>query len=204
MAYIGLQHVVAAQIDTETAGSAVTYSAGMLIGKAIAANLTLNRNDNPLYADDAEAENDNGVTGGSIEVNVDDLTLAARKYLLGEKEVNTGTQQTADLEYWTTDQPAPYVGVGYVRVRRKSGTTSYEGVWYPKVQFGENSENASTKGERIEWQTPSLTGRIMAVRPNAALDAQYRVRKSFTTLAAAITWLEDSSHANISSGSGTT
>lgn len=192
MAYIGLQHVVAAKLGTETDGSAPTYqSGGMVIGKAMAANLTLNRNDNPLYADDAEAENDNGVVGGTIEINIDDLSIEARKFVLGEEEVTTGTGNSATTEYWTTEEAAPYVGVGYLRVRRKNGTTSYEALWYPKVQFGENNENASTKGQQIEWQTPTIIGRIMGVRPDSTLKAKFRARKTFETLAAAVAWLDD-------------
>lgn len=203
MAYIGLQHVVAAQLDTETDGSAPTYeSGGMVIGKAIAANLTLNRNDNPLYADDAEAENDNGVVGGTIEINIDDLSVEARKFVLGEEEVTTGTGNSATKEYWTTEEAAPYVGIGYVRVRRKSGTTSYEALWYPKVQFGENNENANTKGQQIEWQTPTISGRIMGVRPDSSLKAKYRVRKAFETLADAMAWID--AKANVTTATTTT
>ena len=76
MAFVGMLHPVAATIATEAEGAAITYNAGMVIGKAIQGNVTWNRPDNPLYADDATAEDDNGLTGGSIELGVDDLTDA--------------------------------------------------------------------------------------------------------------------------------
>ena len=56
MAFIGLRHVVAAPITAETEGQPITYGTGAVIGKGIQANLTINRGDNPLYADDGEAE----------------------------------------------------------------------------------------------------------------------------------------------------
>lgn len=186
MAMIGLRYVVAAQIDAETPGAAITYKAGKVIGKAISANLTWNRNNNPLYADDTIAEDDNGVTSGSIELNVDDLSDEARGYVLGEKTVTVGQ----GTEYETSEEAAPYVGFGYIRVRRKNGATTYQACWYHKAQFGEGSENAQTKGENIEWQTPTITGRIMGVQNDESLAINFRRRANFDTEAAAQAWLK--------------
>ena len=110
MAFTGLQYAVVAAITAETEGSAVTYGTGKVLGRMISANISWTRNDNPLYADDAIAENDNGVTGGTIELNVDDISDAGRVYVLGETEVTV----TGGTEYETTETPAPYVGVGFL------------------------------------------------------------------------------------------
>lgn len=190
MAFIGMRHVVAATIATETPGAALTYDAGMVVGKAIQGNLTWDRNDNPLYADDAIAENDNGATGGSIELVTDDLLDVVRAYLLGDEAISVGTGTSATTEYESTDEPAPYVGFGYMRVRVKNGVTSYQAVWYHKAQFGETNENAQTKGQTIEWQTPTLTGRIMGVNDNANGKIRFRRRATFDNAAAAMAWLD--------------
>ena len=190
MAFIGMRHVVAATIATETPGAALTYDAGMVVGKAIQGNLTWDRNDNPLYADDAIAENDNGATGGSIELVTDDLLDVVRAYLLGDEAISVGTGTSATTEYESTDEPAPYVGFGYMRVRVKNGVTSYQAVWYHKAQFGETNENAKTKGQTIEWQTPTLTGRIMGVNDNADGKIHFRRRATFDNAAAAMAWLD--------------
>ena len=187
---IGMRHVVVAKVATETTGQALTYSAGMVAAKAIAGNLTWNRNDNPLYADDSIAENDNGATGGTLELNVDDLMDAVRAYMMGDEAVTVGTGSAATTEYETTDQPAPYVGLGYMRVRVKDGATSYQAVWYHKAQFAENNENAQTKGDTITWQTPTLNGRIMGVQNDASGKIRYRRRATFDTAAAAVAWLD--------------
>lgn len=189
MAFIGMKYVVAAPISAETAGSAITYGTGMVIGKAIQGNLSWERNDNPLYADDAIAENDNSVLSGTIEIGLDDLSDAARKMLLGEVEVTVGTGNDATTEYETSDAAAPYVGVGYIRVRRKSGTTTYQAVWIHKVQFSEESEETQTKGESIEWQTPTINGKIMGVQNDSSLATNFRRRATFDTEAAAKSWL---------------
>lgn len=191
MAFIGMRHVVAAKIATETPGSALTYSAGMVVGKAIQGNLTWDRNDNPLYADDAIAENDNGATGGSIELITDDLLDTVRAYLLGDEAITVGTGTSTTTEYESTEDPAPYVGFGYMRVRVKGGETSYQAVWYHKAQFGESNENAQTKGQTIEWQTPTLTGKIMGVNDNASGKIRFRRRATFETAAAATAWLDN-------------
>lgn len=188
MAYIGMQHVVGATITTETEGSPIVYGTGMVLGKAISGNITWNRSDNPLYADDAIAENDNGITGGDLELGVDDLTDEAMAYALGETKKD-GTQGAPDV-YETTDAAAPYMGVGYVRVRRKAGVTTYQAVWILKTQFGLQNEEAQTKGETIEWQTPTLNGTIFGVKNDATLMTKYRERATFATLAEAVAWLD--------------
>ena len=187
MAFTGLQYAVVAAITAETEGSAVTYGTGKVLGRMISANISWTRNDNPLYADDAIAENDNGVTGGTIELNSDDISDEGRVYVLGVTEVTV----TNGKEYETTDTPAPYVGVGFLRVKRKAGETSYIAEWLHKVQFGMDSEEAQTKGESIEWQTPTLNGKIFGVRNDSSLNNHYRRTATFETLAAAKAWLDD-------------
>lgn len=202
MAYIGLRHPVVAPIDTETPGTGITYKAGRVLGKAIAANLTWNRPDNPLYADDAIAENDNGVTDGSVEFNADDLTDDDRAAVLGLVALQSSGQTPAPTGvYRVTDAAAPYVGFGYVRVRRKSGATSFQGIWYHKVQFAEESENAQTKGQQIEWGTPTITGRVMGVQLDSSGEIAFRDQKIFDSEAAAVAWLDGL--ANITAASGT-
>lgn len=189
MAYIGMLHPVVAKIQTETEGQALVYEAGMVVGKAISGNLTWDRMDNPLYADDSLAEDDNSLTGGTLELGTDDLLDSVRAYMLGLEAMPTELNSTAPTEYETTDEAAPYVGCGYIRVRRKSGVTSYQAIWFHKIQFGETNENSQTKGQNIEWQTPTLTGRIMGVRNDSTGKARYRRHVTFDTLSAALSWL---------------
>lgn len=190
MAFVGMQHVVAAKITAKPDNAIPTYSAGMVIGKAIQAELSITRNSNPLYADDVVAEDDNSITAISVSIGMDDFSEEAQAYLGLLKEV-TGSGAD-DKTYYETSGSADSAGLGYMRVRRKGGITTYQGVWVLDVLFGVESENSQTKGESIEWQTPTVTGKaaahmITTVDPN---DPVFRMKKNFSTAAACIAWLD--------------
>lgn len=190
MAFVGMQHVVAAKITAKPDNAMPTYSAGMVIGKAIQAELSITRNSNPLYADDVVAEDDNSITAISVSIGMDDFSEEAQAYLGLLKEV-TGSGAD-DKTYYETSGSADSAGLGYMRVRRKGGITTYQGVWVLDVLFGVESENSQTKGESIEWQTPTVTGKaaahmITTVDPN---DPVFRIKKNFSTAAACIAWLD--------------
>ena len=191
MAFVGMQHVVAAKITAKPDNAMPTYSAGMVIGKAIQADLSITRNSNPLRADDVVAEDDNSITAMSVSIGMDDFTEEAQAYLGLLKEV-TGSG-TDDKTYYETSGSADSAGLGYMRVRRRGGITTYQGVWVLDVLFGIESETSQTKGESIEWQTPTVTGQaaahmITTVDPN---DPVFRMKKNFSTAAACIDWLDE-------------
>lgn len=189
MAYIGLRYPVCAQLDTEADGQAITYKAGMIVGKAIAANLTLQRAQSKLYADDVAAEAENSLLGGTIEFTADDISDAVRAYMLSDVAKTEGSGSDTRTEYETTGDTAPYVGFGYMRVRRQGTSQTYEAVWYHKVMFSQDSENAKTKGEQIEWGTPTISGELLAVYNDATGKPNLRRRATFDTEAAAKAWL---------------
>lgn len=188
MAYIGLKYFVFAPITAETDGADPTYSAGSVVGKAIAADVTWTHNDNVLRADDADAELDNSITGGTINIDLDDLPLATRAVILG------GYTDASDV-YYDTAAPGPYGGFGYVReVRYQGGSTRFDAYWCYKTAFTMEDDSASTLGESIEWQTPKLVGRILggnfANSASAGGHAIYRAIGSFTTFASAKAFID--------------
>lgn len=187
MAFIGMRHVVVAKLTSYTAGSEPTYSTGMVAGKAITGNLTINRNDNPLYADDVIAEDDNGITGMDLELGLDDLDEDTQDYIGLLKKVTAGTPSVTT--YYENSAAAHVVGVGYMRVRRKNGATTFQGVWIYKTLFSKNSENSQTKGETIEWQTPTVNGRCMGLSVDSTGEATFRKIRNFDTEEDAEDWL---------------
>lgn len=194
MAFIGMRHVVAAEFDSHTAGSAPTYkSGGWDVGKAINGNLTINRNENPLRADDTIAEDDNGIIGMDLELGLDDILeeIQAKMGLL--KEVTAGSPSVTT--YYDTSATSKDVGVGYMRVRRKNGTTKYQTVWIYKTKFSVNSENSQTKGESIEWQTPTINGRCVGLDTDGSGDLTFREKRIFSSASDAASYLD--SKANI-------
>lgn len=185
MAFVGLLYAVAAPIQTEADGQAITYGKGQVIGGMMTAEISYTRNSNPLYADDRVMEEDNSITGGTIKMGVDDVNDDARVMMLGDvKEGDAGEEV-----YHETGESAPYVGTGYIRVRRKDNKTNYIAYWVHKAIFGIGTESAKTKGQNIEWQTPTLEGSIMGVKNNAALQTRFRERRTFTKESEARAWI---------------
>ena len=191
MAFIGMRYVVAAKVASHTDGAEPTYSAGMVIGKAIQGNLTITRGNNPLRADDAIAEDDNGITAMSLELGLDDLLENVQAYLGLLKEVATGSGTSAVTEYFETSAPANDVGVGYIRVRQKDGNIIYQAVWVYNTKFSTNNENTATKGETIEWQTPTATGNCKGLLVDGSGNLTYRKKRNFSSYEDAVDYLKD-------------
>ena len=187
MAFIGMRHVVGAAIATHTDGSEPTYSAGCDMGKAISGNLTINRNDNPLYADDVIAEDDNSITSMELELGLDDLDEDTQDKMGLIKKVTSTTDVTT---YYNNDAPGADMGVGYIRVRRRGGTTTFQAVWIYKAKFSMTAENTQTKGESIEWQTPTVTGRCAGIDMDGTGARTFRKVRNYDTETAATAWLD--------------
>lgn len=193
MAFIGMRHVVAAELDSHTAGSEPSYkSGGWDVGKAIAGNLTITRNNNPLRADDVIAEDDNGITDMELELGLDDILedIQAKMGIL--KEVTAGSPSVTT--YYDTSASAKDIGVGYIRVRRKNGSTKFQAIWIYKTKFSKNSENSQTKGESIEWQTPTINGKCVGLDVDGSGDVSFRKIRNFTSESDANTFLDSLAH----------
>lgn len=190
MAFIGMRHVVMAKVASHTPGSEPTYSAGKVAGKAITGNLTINRNSNPLYADDVIAEDDNGITNMELELGLDDLLEDVQAYMGLLKEVTSGSGTSTVTTYYETSASANNVGVGYIRVRRKNGVTTYQAVWIYESLFSKNAENSQTKGETIEWQTPTVNGRCMGLDVDGSGEVSFRKIQNFSAEDDAAEWLD--------------
>ena len=186
MAMIGMRYVVASPLQTHTDGSEPTYGTGFVVGGAISGNLSITRNDNDLYYDDALGESDNGITAMSLELGIDDLLEEVEEKLLNVVKKTSNSVNT----YHETTKAAPYVGLGYIRVRRKNGETKYQAVWAYKAQFGQTGENTTTKGQTIEWQTPTITGKIAGIDVDGTGDDTFRKKQVFTSESAAKNWLK--------------
>lgn len=189
MAGIGLRHMVAATVTSHTDGAAPTYGTGKVIGKGIEANLTINRANNPLYADDEVAEDDNGITGIQVEFGLDELDEEVEAYLGLSTKITTGTGTDAVTTYRETSKAANDVGAGYVRVRMKNGTLKYQGVWIYSMKFSLNNETARTKGENIEWQTPTVSGNAKGLQVDSSGELAFRDKRIFEDYDDAVTWI---------------
>ena len=203
MAKIGLKYPVAAIITAENADAAPTYDTGFIIGKAVSANKNITSNDNPLYGDDAIAENYTFFSEGTIELGVTDFgtdtedTLEIQAKLLGHTVETEGEGSSAvKVIVKKASDNAPYVGLGYYKTKKLNNVKMYEATLLYKVKFQLPSEETTTKGQNIEWQTPSITGRIMTLAENSD---KYEATAIFDTEAECKAWLNNK--LNISSAS---
>ncbi|HBV85759.1 MAG TPA: hypothetical protein DEF42_03670 [Desulfosporosinus sp.] len=186
MAYIGLKHPVFAPITNEPANGFPVYGAGLIVGHAIAANVSIELSDSKLPADDMVVEIDNSFTSGTITTGIDDLSDDALKIWLGQKAATLNGVATIRS---AAGYEAPNGGFGYYRVRKKNGVRSYRALWYYKTKWGMPSEDASTKPDgAIEWQTPEVEGTIMTAQD---ADNSWRDMATFTTESDAVAWLNE-------------
>lgn len=192
MATIGLSKPYYAVYSA--AENVVTYANGAVMGKATEANIEINTSDNNnLYGDNAIAETDRQFTSGTLTLSTTDLSQEVSKAILGLKEETldsiTGVtdEDVSELIYDDT-QAIPYLGVGFIVKRVVNGVTMWRGIVLTKVMFSIPSDAATTQGETITWQVPSLTATIM--RDDSAT-RMWKREATFTTEAQAEAYIKD-------------
>lgn len=192
MATIGLSKPYYAVYSA--AENVVTYANGAVMGKATEANIEINTSDNNnLYGDNAIAETDRQFTSGTLTLSTTDLSQEVSKAILGLKEETldsiTGVtdEDVSELIYDDT-QAIPYLGVGFIVKKVVNGVTMWRGLVLTKVMFSIPSDAATTQGETITWQVPSLTATIM--RDDSAT-RMWKREATFTTEAQAEAYIKD-------------
>lgn len=172
MAGIGMYGVYYSKA-TITNGVVSGYAGVKTMGKAISASFEPNTpDDNPLYANNAVAENDSsGASGGTLTLTLDRLTQEAAADLYGltveDVEVTVGdtpgTQVDGTaLKYTGNEQSAP-VGVAFIRQNQVDGVRNHEVILYRRATFSMPADSAQTMGESIEWQTPEIEASVMGL-----------------------------------------
>ena len=187
MAHIGMKRPVAAKWAEGN-----TYTDGFVIAKAINFTVTPNKHDVDLYADDELAETDKSVKDWGTSLSVDDLSLKVQADLLGhtytaaKTDGGSGSATPESIEVGT-DDVAPFLGVGFYKRRRKNNVTSFTAIWLYKVQHSEPTENAETKGDTTNFQTPTIEGKAYPVSVDGKMSIGKRL--VFNTEAEAVAWL---------------
>lgn len=192
MATIGLSKPYFAVYSA--AENVVSYANGAVMGKATEANIEISTSDNNnLYGDNAIAETDRQFTSGTLTLSTTDLSHEVSKAILGLKEETldsiTGVtdEDVSELIYDDT-QAIPYLGVGFIVKKVVNGVTMWRGIVLTKVMFSIPSDAATTQGETITWQVPSLTATIM--RDDSAT-RMWKREATFTTEAQAEAYIKD-------------
>lgn len=148
MATIGLRDVYYAKLKTDPVGGTATYDPPVRIVGAISANVNPNSSSASLFADDGPQDTAATLGEISLELNMSDLPLATQAELLGH------TIEGGVLKKKGGDVP-PWVAIGF-RTLKSNG--SYRYYWLNKGKFATPEEDLKTKGDSIEFQTPTITG----------------------------------------------
>lgn len=182
MAYIGLAHPVIAKLASQSTVSGVTtptYSDAFLCGKAVSINVAPNYNEARLYADNILAEYAKEFKDGTITLGVDALPVEAQEIMFGHSLDSSKEEIT-----YKSGDAGSYVGVGFYVDTIRQGTRAYEASVIFRCLFAQGADDYTTKGDSIEFKTPSLEGAVSALD-----DGQWKKSKVFTTEADAQAWI---------------
>jgi phi13 family phage major tail protein len=175
MAKKGLAYVAFAKYHY-TNGT-TTYTDGIHPSTAVTLNASITHADVTDYGDDRAVETDTSPTSGSISVELNNDEDVLYTYLRGATTQGSGT---AESIVSNVDDDAPYVAVAGVG---KSGS-NYVAKVYVKCQFSEPNDDNTTRTDTPAFGHITMPGKILIPE-----DGTWRIRKTFSTLAAAIAWI---------------
>ena len=151
MATIGLDKLFYSKITEDEDGNE-TYATPASLAKAMTAELSLELAEATLYADDGAAEVVKEFQSGTLTLGVDDIGVSVAQDLTGATLDGNKVLVSA-----SEDGGAP-VAVGF---RAKKANGKYRYFWLYRVKFGIPATNLTTKGESIEFSTPTIEGTVM-------------------------------------------
>lgn len=174
MAYVGLRKpIIGEWIGNKTYGDPLAF------GKAIGLQVTPSYAEGSLNADDEQAEYDKEFNYAETTLNTSTIPIKAHEIMFG----HTIDEETKNVKYNKDDQ-AKYIGQGWVSVEKVDGKRSFVGNFLYKAKYSEPAEDYSTKGDSIEYKTPSISGRATTDD-----DGDWKESQSFDTVAEALNWI---------------
>lgn len=150
MATVGLDSLFYSKI-TESATGEETYGTPTRLAKAIEAEVSIELSEAILYADDGTDTVIKEFKSGTITLGVNDIGQSTAKDLTGAALDANGVLVSSG-----EDEPTP-VAVGF---RAKTAKGKYRYFWLYRVLFGIPGTTLKTKGDSVEFQTPSIEGTI--------------------------------------------
>lgn len=148
MATIGLRDVHYALLIEDPITGTPTYETPVKVIGAITANINPNTSTATLFYDDGPG--DTAATMGEItlELNLADIPLDVQAIWLGHEYVG------GILKRKGGDTP-PWLAIGF-RTLKSNGAYRY--MWLNKGKFSIPEEDYATRGDSIEFATPTITG----------------------------------------------
>lgn len=160
----------------------VTYETPTEVGDAMNANIELKFAEGRLYAEGRLAEYIKLATGGTISIAVKYIKKAAQAMMYGAT-----ADSSKDNVKFSAKDVANYVGVGLYAPDKVDGVTKYTCMWVPKALFGPPSFAYQTKGESIQFNTPTTTGEFLPDDTTAELLLE---SETVETAEEAVAWIK--------------
>lgn len=184
MATIGLRNFRYGELNDD----GESYKAPSTLGGAIECKVSLDISEAELYADDTLKEKVSAFKSGTITLGVDDDDDAIFAVLLGETvgQYKPSGSEEGIPEYISGSEDVPkYFGFGQVVPKMINGVRKYKVEWFPKVQFKPYVTDKTTKGDSLEFATPSIEGTVFE-----NVNKEWRKRATFESEAEANTYLD--------------
>lgn len=145
------------------ANNAVTYANKRTIGDAMGVNMELRFAEARLYAEGRLAEYVREITGGTLSIAEKYIPAAAQKILFGARDkTRTVAAESVTGLVVGSDDSGKYVGVAGYAPDMVDTVKKYYCFHFRKAKFGRPSMSFQTKGESIQFATPTTTGELMA------------------------------------------
>ena len=151
MAGIGLKNFKYAKLNED----GKTYGEIKTLAGAIESKVTLDLSEASLYANDTLKEQVSLFKSGTLTAGIDDDDDSVFAELLGK----TVDEETGVVTSNTEDLPI-YVGFGHIVSKIVNGEKKYKVEFFPKVKFKPFIPDSKTKGDSLEFTTPSVEATI--------------------------------------------
>lgn len=150
--YEGVLDLYYALMTTEDSASAApTYGTPEVLAKSIEVTITPRYREGSLYASNAAVRREKRIDGYDVSLNVDQVIARIRQIITGRHVDKNGVQIVKGT------QEAPYLALGFAQTKDNNAKELW---WIYKGKFAEGEKTAKTRGENIEYQTPTLTAQF--------------------------------------------
>lgn len=165
----------------------ISYTNGQPLARGVSVSIEPETGDaSNFYANNVLAESAGGVfTGATATLTVDGMKKEARTLVMGLPAATVEEIDGVNVNIYEYDdrQVIPYVGIGFIVRWMSGGETTYEPHVFTKAIFDNDSIEAATQEEEIEFQTSELSANLL--RDDSANHTWHRVAEEQTTEQAA-------------------
>lgn len=141
--------------NPETADKYPTYGQAVTLAELVQVVDAPNFSDVKLPGDNRIVENVVEFNGGTVDVEITEMSGANAKVVFGAKSPTGSTGSETDVMYGA-DDVAPFGGFAFYVSKLIHNVKKYQGIYYPKVKAIPQGVTYDTKGENITFATSKL------------------------------------------------